>query len=136
MRVCLELDLFRNQSDMGWSEEILNRLLRVLLKANREYIRRHRPPGLYASGVRYKAEPRGRENWKNIGHVIEAGFGDCEDLASWRLAELKEQGETDARYVVKRQVRNGFVLYHILLRRGRRGGFRLEDPSRRLGMGS
>ena len=99
-----------------------------LVAANRILLRRNsRAPKLYGSGVRYQAEPRGSEKWQTIPQVIAAGRGDCEDLASWRAAELQEMG-IPAKAVV---IRTGRRMYHavVLLPDGR-----LEDPSRRLGM--
>jgi hypothetical protein len=55
------------------------------------------------------------------------GGGDCEDLATWRAAELRAVGEP-ARVIVYRSAPS--VLHAVV----RRGDGRIEDPSRRLGM--
>jgi len=86
------------------------------------------PPCLYTSGVRYVAEPPGFENWLSLDRVIRAGKGDCEDLAAWRTAELKRVG-VDARAVV---IRTGPRKFHAVVRWP---DGRIEDPSKRLGMG-
>ncbi len=75
--------------------------------------------------------------------MIAAGWGDCEDLAFWRVAELREQGIKAAPFAKWRRV-GGAFRYHALVRRfapGRDHFDRevkaqnwLEDPSRRLGM--
>lgn len=49
-------------------------------------------PPLYASGVRYKEDPPGEENWKDCLAVIKDGHGDCDRLVSWRVAELNVAG--------------------------------------------
>lgn len=49
-------------------------------------------PPLYASGVRYKEDPPGEENWKDCYAVLKDGHGDCDRLAAWRTAELRVAG--------------------------------------------
>ena len=49
-------------------------------------------PPLYASGVVYREEAPGREDWPDIPKVLGLGWGDCEDLAAWRAAELRVAG--------------------------------------------
>lgn len=49
-------------------------------------------PPLYASGVVYREEAPGHEDWPDVPKVIAAGWGDCEDLAAWRAAELRVAG--------------------------------------------
>jgi len=106
----------------------LTAALSGLVAANRVLLRRNRrAPGLYASGVRYKAEPKGKEKWQTIPQVIAAGCGDCEDLASWRAAELQEMG-IGARAEV---IRTGPKMYHAIVRLP---NGRIEDPSLKLGM--
>ncbi len=89
--------------------------------------RKPNAPKLYASGVRYRAEPKGREKWLTIPQVLSRGFGDCEDLAAWRAAELQCAG-IGARAVV---IRSGPKTFHAVVRWP---DGRIEDPSRRLGM--
>jgi hypothetical protein len=89
-------------------------------------------PSLYASGVRYAREARTvsggrREEWLVPSLVRARGRGDCEDLATWRAAELRRQGERGARAIA---VPSG-VGFHIVVRRA---DGRIEDPSKRLGM--
>lgn len=118
------------------NEQILYILLDALVKIDELWLR-YKPsiPLLYRSGVRYQQEPPGVEDWCDIGEVRRQGFADCEDLAAWRVAELRVKFGINARPYVKkpRVIRNGRVLmYHIqvLLPDGR-----IEDPSRKLGMG-
>lgn len=49
-------------------------------------------PPLYASGVIYKEDPPGEENWKDCYAIMKDGHGDCDRLAAWRAAELRVAG--------------------------------------------
>jgi len=84
-------------------------------------------PKLYASGVRYRAEPPGRERWLTIPRVLRAGVGDCEDLAAWRAAELQVAGVAAQAIVI----RSGPRKFHAVVRWP---DGRIEDPSKKLGM--
>jgi hypothetical protein len=58
----------------------------------------------------------------------------CDDLAPWRCAELREAGEpAKIRVQWKRDARTGQKLFHILVRRADGS---IEDPSLKLGMRS
>ncbi|HWA70691.1 MAG TPA: hypothetical protein VG937_00080 [Polyangiaceae bacterium] len=108
-------------------------LLDALVTVNRLYLRSHHVPPLYTSGVRYKQEPEdGKpEEFASIAKVLERGWGDCDDLAPWRVAELQEAGDGAKIRITWRRRRGGRRLYHVLVRRG---DGRIEDPSRLLGM--
>lgn len=87
-------------------------------------------PPLYRAGVRYQREV-GTERWLTPLQTLASGRGDCEDLASWRAAELRVSGEDpDAR---ARVIRSGPRTWHAVVERG---NGQLEDPSRELGMGT
>jgi hypothetical protein len=98
-------------------------------------------PALYDSGVRYRAEPEGQEDWLDVlsclqAHKEELQGGpkstiDCEDLACWRAAELQAQGIAAHPVFVWRKINDGSHLYHIVVRYP---DGRIEDPSRKLGM--
>jgi hypothetical protein len=86
------------------------------------------PPKLYTSGVRYRAEQPGRERWLRVDEVLKLGYGDCEDLATWRAAELRLFLGVPARAGAYRSGKKRFhsiVIYP---------DGTIEDPSRRLGM--
>ena len=84
---------------------------------------------LYESGVVYQREPRGSENWLTIPELMVAGWGDCEDLAAARAAELRVSGEDPhARGDVYASAPQTF---HAVVRRGDGS---IEDPSLLLGM--
>ena len=49
-------------------------------------------PPLFASGVRYQEDPPGREDWRDCLAVLKRGVADCDQLVSWRVAELRAAG--------------------------------------------
>ncbi len=100
----------------------LQRLLDRLTLLNRRYLASVATPPLYASGVRYRREHPGDEEWLTIPEVLKRGHGDCEDLATWRAAET-------GGVAVPLRTRSG---WHIVTRLPN-GTW--EDPSRVLGMG-
>lgn len=118
-------------------------LLDALVRIDQLYLRTHRCPPLYRAGVRYAEEP---PNEAKLGHVgkterveefaaipaiIERGWGDCDDLAPWRVAELREAGEAAKIRIQWKRSANGQKMYHIVVRRADGS---IEDPSARLGM--
>lgn len=85
-------------------------------------------PPLYGGSIRYVREPIGRERWQTAEETAARGQGDCEDLAAYRVAELRKQG-VDATILI-RVVRH--ELWHVLVQWP---DGRTEDPSAKLGMG-
>lgn len=72
------------------SPTILAALLASLLEIDMAFLREHpETPPLYASGVRYRKS----RAFRDIPSTIRARFGSCEDLAPWRCAELRNEGE-------------------------------------------
>ena len=117
--------------DVPSREAVLRLMMEALIAANVAYLRAHPDtPRLYESGVRYEEEPGNQDDWNDIPETRQLGAGDCEDLAGWRIAELRVAGEVAAmpRVTVFTQERR--VTYHITVRRA--SGL-LEDPSRELG---
>lgn len=104
-------------------------MLRGLQLACEAQLRSRRFPPLYSGRVRYQAEPLGQERWQIPSVTLQLGYGDCEDLAAWRAAELVVSGVDRGALAVVKIVRPG--LMHCIVRRG---NGRLEDPSKRLGM--
>lgn len=141
MNITFKLALFRNHpasvgGNLGLSrkgsEKALLWLLESLVNINRDELRQNRMPPLYAAGVRYKREKPGQENWQDCVTVYKTGEGDCEDLASWRIAELRNNGKRATPYIRWRQdPATGTFIYHVLVLRADGS---LEDPSRKLGM--
>lgn len=113
------------------TEPALNAALEGLVRVDGAILRdaKGRVSSLYEAGVRYRREAPGREDWRNVEEVRAAGVGDCEDLAAWRAAELRAQGEP-ARAVA---VPSGPGKWHAVVKRADGS---IEDPSRQLGMGS
>lgn len=105
-------------------------------------------PPLYASGVVYKEEAPGREDWIDLLGVLRQRHADCEDLAAWRAAELRVAGY-DVEPVIKWQ----WIPRELMLAQGypahklpghgvwmvhccvRWPDGTIEDPSKILGMG-
>lgn len=132
-RILLEVGLFRGPEDAARSERVLRGLLVALSAANCSYLKAHpETPWLYEAGVVYQAEEPGHEDWQTIPYVLDRGEGDCEDLACWRVAELRiRRGIRAVPRLTWRPRVNG-RLYHITVRYP---DGRVEDPSRVLGMG-
>lgn len=114
--------------------------LEALTSCNVIYLKSHpHTPKLYDSDVTYQPE-FGTEEWQDIPTTLERGFGDCEDLAAFRCAELRFQGIEAVPHIRWRMV-DGAWRFHALLKwpdkRGADGKIipgRIEDPSLRLGM--
>jgi len=112
------------------SGRYLTIMLDALTSIDIEYLRVNPgTPGLYASGVRYRREKG--EDWASIPEVLERGWGDCEDLACWRAAELYLSGQLASPFWEEQRRVGGRRLYHIMVRHI---NGRTEDPSRVLGM--
>lgn len=131
-------------------------LLHGLVAIDKGWLKQHGPKPLYESGVRYRLENE-TEAWLDVGHVLSRGYGDCEDLASWRVAELQLAGIEAQPHIEWRKI-DGRLIYHILvwrktadrnlppkrlidtatkpvIWRASNGDGWIEDPSRALGMG-
>jgi hypothetical protein len=109
-------------------------ILESLVKVNQLYLLTHHVPLLYESGVRYQNEPPGLgyEDFAIIPSVLRRGWGDCDDLAPWRVAELRQRYGEKAKIRIQWKKHPKGKLFHIVVRRG--SGL-IEDPSAKLGMG-
>lgn len=96
-----------------------------LVALNRYVLRRSPLPPIYESGVVYKPETRRPEEWRTADVIYASGYGDCEDLASWRVAELQLAGEPAKVKVVRTGVRR----FHAIVQRVNGA---IEDPSKKL----
>jgi len=122
------------------NDRVVEILCDALTQIDLDYLRHHpETPPIYRSGVRYIREPFRQpcgDHWRAIPWVIEAGGGDCEDLACWRAAELIAGGKK-ARPIWSKKQHPGppgvglGVLYHILVELP---CGEIEDPSKVLGM--
>ena len=89
-------------ADREVSNAVLQVLLDTLVKVNvlimQFCAKKGRPiPLLHQSGVRYVAEKRGVEDWRDCLEALRLGNEDCEGLAAWRAAELRVRYGIDAR---------------------------------------
>lgn len=100
--------------------------LRAVVASNRVLIReakrRGKPfPLLYNSGVEYEREPWStHEEFADMATVFRRGWGDCDDLAAWRTAELQEAGEEADIHIYwrPRNKKTGQLTMHVEVRRG------------------
>lgn len=119
---------YRSQGD-------INAALAATVLCNLHQMRASQLPRLYKSGVRYQREqclvasvPETCERFLTAVQLLIERVGDCDDLASYRCAELIHTGEDpDARAIVLR-TRSG---WHAIVKRGDGS---IEDPSAKLGM--
>ena len=92
-------------------------LMRAAALAGSEY------PALYdGAGIKYRREPPGAEDWQAADKLLASGEGDCEDLAGYRVGELRVHGENASVEVTEMAPGK----YHA---RVRRGDGSIEDPS-------
>jgi hypothetical protein len=80
-------------------------------------------PLLYESGVTYRREEPRHEDWLNAIGLLRQGFGDCEDLAGYRAAELRMDGEPATVKIIPTARHS----YHAVVQRA---NGEIEDPSR------
>lgn len=133
----IQIDLGPGQS--GWLRKsrffgtVIKAILDATVWVDLIYLRLHNVPALYQSGVRYQEEPAGQvESFDTIPAIIARGWGDCDDLAPWRVAELRLHGEkAKIRIQWKWNARMRTKMFHIVVRRE---DGTIEDPSAILGM--
>lgn len=122
------------------SAEMYDAALEGLTRINERIIDAGAVPPLYTSGAVYKREPR--DTFRHSLDVADQKWGDCEDLAAYRAAELRVSGEDPDAHVYT--VRTGPKRFHAIVKRYAgnipdgarcRFGADCEDPSRMLGMG-
>lgn len=118
--------------DPEYGELFILHLLEAQARIDMVWLNRHRnTPNIYSSGVIY----RETVEWQDIPSTISLGSGDCKTLAAWRVAELRIRNNVKCRPFIKwREWKDGFRLYHVLVRVEHNGRIIFEDPSRRLGM--
>lgn len=107
--IIFRCQMFRGDWDQVWSQMRMLWLMEGLCRVNQAHIRQFDEfkrrglvengyPSVYASGLHYETE-KGTEIWPDIpsllmgtmGRGVYPGpWGDCEDLACYRVAELRE----------------------------------------------
>jgi hypothetical protein len=135
-RITFEVDLFR-PNEKHWSRLALLEGLEALCRINQRWlseVNRGKDkddwfPPLYQTKVIYKPE-NNTENWKVITRILQDGYGDCEDLSCWRIAELRYAGINAKSYLKWKKI-GKIYRYHALVALPN-GQF--EDPSLALGM--
>lgn len=150
-QIVIQLDQFQPiaGNNYRWSEMLIHQLLDVMVFANAVLLRCHPEiPSIYELGrqgiIRYQREPPGLELFNGILQVIRDGGGDCDDLASARVAELQVRGskyypngEPAKIHLVRFDQPGKGLLYHVQVLRAPTPeapkGF-IEDPSVVLGM--
>ena len=149
--IVMKIALFRGDFDQARSQYSLLWLMEALCRINQSHIRQFRIlakqgkvpapyPLLYRAGVHYEPEA-GTEEWCDIPNILDSrggtfpgSWGDCEDLACWRVAELREDlnHPIAAKPFAKwKRKPDGAYAYHALVRLP---DGKLEDPSLVLGM--
>ncbi len=141
MLICLNLrqpQMARSQYLAATAADALNAMVRTNLRfIGATRYQGHAVPLLYESGVRYREEPwnaKGArvEEFADIPTVLARKWGDCDDLAPWRVAELRAMGEPAKIRITWKTLPSG-RLFHVVVRRADGS---VEDPSRILGMGT
>lgn len=131
--IVMKVLLFDSPDDSARSRKAMLTMLEALCKINVGWLQslpRRERPSLYRSDVIYQAEV-GTEEWLDIPHILVARWGDCEDLACWRVAELRVAGIEAHPYIRWKKRPGSGARYHALVWRP---GGRIEDPSLALGM--
>lgn len=72
------------------------------------------------------------EHFRDVARILENGGGDCDNLASWRAAELRELGINARPYITWRKRPDGGTTYHVIVLWPDGTS---EDPSLLCGMG-
>lgn len=129
--VTFRLAMFVDGADITRGRRILLQLLEALTEINHDYlIAFPDTPHLYDTNIIYNAE-KGTETWQDIATTLRRGFGDCEDLAAYRCAELRAAGIAAKPYIRWRVSGPKKSQYHAVVKLP---DGRIEDPSAALGM--
>ena len=145
-RIILRAKLFGLQTNRSYSERFLHHILEAITRAGVDYLHFNPDtPLLYKAGVKYQREStrlRGVndspsvEDWKDIPTTLADKKGDCEDLGTWRAAELRKRFNIFAHAFLIWTVYRGQTVFHVTARyRKADGSMVIEDPSKVLGMG-
>ena len=128
-----QLGVFNGTRDIEVTQRVMTIMLDALTAIDEAELRAYpKLPLLYDSKVKYYREPFGDDPWQDILTTLSIGYGDCEDLTAWRVAELR------VRYGIKAVCEFSHIIndmaqhkFHIFVRHP---DGRIEDPSQILGM--
>ena len=100
----MNLQSFRGEWRVDWHDvrevkQDIEDFCAALVRINLRKLATYRIPLLYQSGVRYHQE-HAEDAFQDCLSTYRRGFGDCDDLACWRAAELRKQG-SEARVEVQ-----------------------------------
>jgi hypothetical protein len=112
---------------------VLNAALEATTRLNESLLQENAIPTFERAlkqGIKWQPEPPGDENFDHGGTVFKRGWGDCDDLAPYHAASLRNSGEDPAATAIVK--RTGPKLWHAVVRRGDGS---IDDPSKRAGMG-
>lgn len=147
MKPVFDIEIFRNPignrvtpDERRRSMNAILHMMEALCQINSDEIRfqikRGKPfAPLYESGIVYRREPPGEEYWQDIYTNVKKRDGDCEDLACHRIAELRTITQRRASPFITFRLKDGQYFFHAIVLVQEAGKWRLEDPSRKLGMG-
>jgi hypothetical protein len=111
------------------------RLAEVEIDEARLELKARKVPPIYKSGVRFKTQPASSCAFRPPSEVYERGGGDCKQLVTWRIAELRENGINAMPRVIWVDSRDGKTVSglqaHMQIRLPDNT---VEDPSVNLGM--
>jgi len=128
-----QLGVFNGTRDIELTQQIMTVMLDMLTAVDELELRAYpHLPLLYRSGVKYYREPFGDDPWQDVLTTLSVGYGDCEDFAAWRAAELRVRygiaAVCEFHHLITDKMQHKF---HIFVRYP---DGRLEDPSAILGM--
>ena len=110
----------------------LNAGLEMTTRVNERLLRNGEAPSFDQAikrGVKWREEPPGHESFDHAKKVANRGWGDCDDLAPYRAADLRVTGrDPEARAEV---FKTGPTRWHAVVVRGNGN---VEDPSQTAGM--
>ena len=119
MRCTINLQSF-DDLPMSRKQIAMRAILEALVVANWNYLIEHDVPRLDVwlknGGVRLQREPS--ETWLDIPSIIALGSAGQKDLACWRVAELRHDGEDDVAPFISVTYAGDAAIYRIGVRRG------------------
>jgi len=130
--------LGQDPADDILSAKAMMHLLECVIGINQDFLEVYPgTPLLFDSGVQYHFDPK-RDPFRNIRAILSLGWGDCDGLVCWRVAELRVRFKVRAMPYFTRRVtynpdeRRWKQRFHIIT--AMPYGAPSEDTSRLLGM--